>query len=112
MIPAGMFPAGTIALDPYQMAYGMEANLFPRLNEKLGFHPAIETHAIAVRLQHPKDFGESRFHPMSVVVVRIRGSAIRGFQVDQVGWIGDHQVDACTWHGSHYFNAIAVNDVI
>ena len=78
---------------PDEVADWMEPDFKPGLEELVGAVPAIETDAVAIRFEHPFDFGEGRLEPFARGVV-LDLPPITGAVVHQVRWISEDEIYA------------------
>src|ERR1035437_3995761 len=102
---------GRIALAEDDMPGNAEACLAPRGHEHIGLVPAVEADTQAVGLQDAVDLREGGFEPCVIVIVD-DASAGAVAVADQIGRIGQHEINARSRQVGHDIDAVAAGDAV
>jgi hypothetical protein len=62
-------------------------------------------------LENPVRFGKCRLEPVGIAVVLDR-TILTVAIANQIGWIGQDEIDAARWQTAHNLDAIAAEDCV
>lgn len=103
--------AGGIAFGPDDVSDGCEAGVFPCTEESIDAVPAVERDAEAVRFQYAVQVGKGAENAFWIGVVG-DGAAAAVFVADEVGRVGQDEIDAVVGHGFQELRAIALQHAV